>query len=152
MCGIHIYIPKPFFICLQVFPIEKYRECLGAFWQVDGNEHISRISEIILGETKAYVLFERSHGDLHSYVRQKKRLREEEASRLFRQVVAAVAHCHENGIVLRDLKLRKFVFQDADKWVDVPCSLWICRALQCCFSSRASFFFFLSFGDVKQML
>jgi hypothetical protein len=31
--------------------------------------------------------------------------------------VKAVCRCHEAGIVLRDLKLRKFVFKDKDRWV-----------------------------------
>lgn len=57
-------------------------------------------------------------GDLHSYVRVRKRLRESEAKRLFRQMCAVVKSCHEQGIVLRDLKLRKFVFADTERWVN----------------------------------
>lgn len=101
-------------IC-KVFEINKYRECLGAYWQVDCHENISSVSEIILGETKAYVFFDRHYGDLHSYVRQKKRLKEEEACRLFRQIVSAVKHCHDSGVILRDLKLRKFVFKNKER-------------------------------------
>jgi len=68
-----------------------------------------------LGRTRAYVIFPRHYGDLHSYVRRKRRLRESEAGRLFHQIVSAIAHCHQNGVVLRDLKLRKFVFKNAQK-------------------------------------
>lgn len=102
------------YIC-KVFPVNTYRDNLAPYWQVDDHENISSISEIILGETKAYVIFERHYGDLHSYVRQKKKLREEEASQLMQQIVAAVLHCHENGVVLRDLKLRKFVFKNQER-------------------------------------
>lgn len=56
-----------------------------------------------------------AQGDLHSYVRVRKRLREPEAKRLFRQMCEVVKSCHEQGIVLRDLKLRKFVFADAER-------------------------------------
>ena len=101
--------------CLQVFPVNNYRDNLAPYWQVDDHENISSISEIILGETKAYVIFDRHYGDLHSYVRQKKKLREEEASQLMEQIVAAVLHCHDNGVVLRDLKLRKFVFKNQER-------------------------------------
>lgn len=58
-----------------------------------------------------------SQGDLHSYVRIRKRLREAEAKRLFRQMCETVKACHDQGIVLRDLKLRKFIFADEEKWV-----------------------------------
>ncbi|XP_069106337.1 tribbles homolog 2-like [Argopecten irradians] len=105
---------KDEYVC-KIFPINRYREELETYWQVDCHPNISSISEITLGETKAYVFFERHYGDLHSYVRQKKRLKEEEASRLFEQISDAVYHCHENGIVLRDLKLRKFVFKNPER-------------------------------------
>nr|XP_015097913.1 tribbles homolog 1 [Vicugna pacos] len=52
---------------------------------------------------------------MHSYVRSRKRLREEEAARLFKQIVSAVAHCHQSAIVLGDLKLRKFVFSTEER-------------------------------------
>uniref|UniRef100_A0A3B3ZDE1 Tribbles homolog 2 n=1 Tax=Periophthalmus magnuspinnatus TaxID=409849 RepID=A0A3B3ZDE1_9GOBI len=52
---------------------------------------------------------------MHSFVRTCKKLPEEEAARLFRQIVSAVAHCHDNGLVLRDLKLRKFVFKNEER-------------------------------------
>lgn len=98
-----------------MFPIKRYRESLSAYWQVDSHSNVATVTEIILGESKAYVFLDQNYGDLHSYVRQKKRLKEEEACRLFKQIVSAVNHCHQNGIVLRDLKLRKFVFSDAEK-------------------------------------
>jgi tribbles-like protein len=99
----------------KVIPINKYRDTLAAYWRANCHDHVSEVEEILLGETQAYVFFPQSHGDLHSYVRNKRKLREPEASRLFQQIVSAVSHCHENGIVLRDLKLRKFVFKDFEK-------------------------------------
>eukprot|EP00914_Ancora_sagittata_P018583 GHVO01036848.1.p1 GENE.GHVO01036848.1~~GHVO01036848.1.p1 ORF type:complete len:350 (+),score=30.42 GHVO01036848.1:820-1869(+) len=99
----------------KVFPLELYRQMLSGYWRVGSHEHINEIEEIILGETKAYVFFPGHYGDLHSYVRSKKRLRESQAVALFEQIVSAAAHCHENGVVLRDLKLRKFVFKDPER-------------------------------------
>ncbi|XP_053575614.1 tribbles homolog 2-like [Bombina bombina] len=52
---------------------------------------------------------------MHFFVRTCKKLKEEEAARLFYQIVSAVAHCHDGGVVLRDLKLRKFVFNDKER-------------------------------------
>lgn len=64
---------------------------------------------------QAYIIFSRSHEDLHSYIRKKRRLKEPEAALLFAQIISAIKHCHRRGIVLRDLKLRKFVFADQQR-------------------------------------
>lgn len=100
---------------LQVFDIRCYQESLAPCFCLPIHSNINQIAEIILGETKAYVFFEKSHGDMHSFVRTCKKLKEEEAARLFYQIVSAVAHCHDGGVVLRDLKLRKFVFNDEER-------------------------------------
>jgi len=55
------------------------------------------------------------YGDLHTYLRVRRRIREGEAQRLFSQAVQVVELCHNAGLVLRDLKLRKFVFTDANR-------------------------------------
>nr|XP_020466780.1 tribbles homolog 3-like [Monopterus albus] len=49
---------------------------------------------------------------MHAYVRNRKRLGEEETRLLFAQMLNAVSHCHGHGVILRDLKLRRFVFID----------------------------------------
>ena len=54
------------------------------------------------------------HGDLHTYVRSKGYLVEPLARTLFMQIAAAVCHCHHNAIVLRDMKLGKLMFGDAE--------------------------------------
>ncbi|KAI0228517.1 Tribbles-like protein 2 [Lamellibrachia satsuma] len=102
------------YVC-KVIPLEKYRSVLAPYWQTGSHKYLNEIEEIILGETKTYVFFARHYGDLHSYVRQRRRLKEHEASRLFLQIVFAVLHCHESGVVLRDLKLRKFVFKNPQR-------------------------------------
>lgn len=105
------------FFSLQIFSLQRYREALAAYWCVDSHENINQISEIILGQTNAYVFFEKNYGDLHTYVRDRRRIKESEAKKLFAQIVSAVQHCHNCGIILRDLKLRKFVFKNEQRWV-----------------------------------
>lgn len=102
---------KEDYVC-KVVPTEKHREALLGHFRLDGHEHVNVVSEVLVGASKTYVFFGRSYGDLHSYVRSRRRLREAEALHLFSQVARAVAACHEAGLVLRDLKLRKFVFKD----------------------------------------
>ncbi|XP_066481905.1 tribbles homolog 1 [Tiliqua scincoides] len=99
----------------KVFPLKHYQDKIRPYIQLPSHRNITGIVEVILGETKAYVFFERDFGDMHSYVRSCKRLPEQEAARLFKQIVSAVAHCHQSAIVLGDLKLRKFVFSSEER-------------------------------------
>uniref|UniRef100_A0A182JHP4 Uncharacterized protein n=1 Tax=Anopheles atroparvus TaxID=41427 RepID=A0A182JHP4_ANOAO len=88
---------------------------LTAHFRLEGHPHVNALHKVIQGNNKTYLLFSPSEGDLHSYVRVRKRLREPEARRLCRQMCEVVKSCHEQGIVLRDLKLRKFVFADRER-------------------------------------
>lgn len=99
----------------QEFPIKHYQDKIRPYIQLPSHSNITGIVEVLLGESKAYVFFEKDFGDMHSYVRSRKRLREEEAALLFKQIVSAVAHCHQSAIVLGDLKLRKFVFSTEER-------------------------------------
>ncbi|XP_029447878.1 tribbles homolog 1 [Rhinatrema bivittatum] len=99
----------------KVFPIKHYQDKIRPYIQLPWHKNITGIVEVLLGESKAYVFFEKDFGDMHSYVRGCKRLGEGEAARLFQQIVSAVAHCHQSAIVLGDLKLRKFVFSDEER-------------------------------------
>lgn len=88
---------------------------LAAHYRVDGHPFINPIQEVVVGDKNVYLMFPPCHGDLHSYVRTRRRLREPSARHLFRQIVSAVHEAHSKGIVLRDLKLRKFVFTDESR-------------------------------------
>nr|CAI5856246.1 unnamed protein product [Callosobruchus analis] len=85
---------------------------VSAHYRLDYHLRVARLREVVARDRYLYLVFPPAHGDLHSYVRCRKRLREPEARRLFRQIAETVRVCHEHGIVLRDLKLRKFVFAD----------------------------------------
>ncbi|XP_012234419.1 tribbles homolog 2 [Linepithema humile] len=86
---------------------------LQAHLRLEGTGAASGVAGVVEAPGgRRYLLLEGHHGDLHAYVRARRRLREPEARRLFRQAARAVATCHEYGVVLRDLKLRKFVFAD----------------------------------------
>ncbi|KAL8181735.1 UNVERIFIED_CONTAM: Tribbles 1 [Gekko kuhli] len=99
----------------KVFPLKHYQDKIRPYIQLPSHRNITGIVEVILGDTKAYVFFDKDFGDMHSYVRSCKRLPEQEAARLFKQIVSAVAHCHQSAIVLGDLKLRKFVFSSEER-------------------------------------
>ncbi|TGZ49058.1 Tribbles-like protein [Temnothorax longispinosus] len=81
---------------------------LQAHLRLEGTGAASGVAGVVEAPGgRRYLLLEGHHGDLHAYVRARRRLREPEARRLFRQAARAVATCHEYGVVLRDLKLRK---------------------------------------------
>jgi hypothetical protein len=49
-------------------------------------------------------------GDLLTYVRKRKRLNEDQAKFMFRQIIEGILCCHENNILHRDIKLDNILF------------------------------------------
>lgn len=95
--------------------MRSYQEAMAPYGRLPPHPSVARVAEVIQGDRSAYIFFPPGHGDMHSHLRRCKRLPEAEAAALFRQMAEAVAHCHQHGIVLRDLKLRKFVFADQER-------------------------------------
>lgn len=114
----------------KVFDMGLYQEKIRAYRILPVHRNISRIRDIVLGERWAYVFLEKDHGDMHAFVKSCKRLDEERAAQLFHQVASAVAHCHQHGVVLGDLKLRKFVFSDRKRTHVKLEGLEDCRVLE----------------------
>lgn len=96
----------------QVLSLRSYQERLAAYDRIGHHESICSLQDTVVSQDKAYVFLPAHYGDMHTYVRSRKRLSEDETRRLFTQVLNAVSHCHQHGVILRDLKLRKFVFTD----------------------------------------
>ncbi|XP_051526238.1 tribbles homolog 1-like [Myxocyprinus asiaticus] len=96
----------------KVFDMSQYQQKISSYSMLSKHKNIAQIKDIVLGERKAYVFQEKDFGDMHTFVKSSKRLPEDLASKLFFQVASAVNHCHQVGIVLGDLKLRKFVFSN----------------------------------------
>ncbi|XP_033482249.2 tribbles homolog 3 [Epinephelus lanceolatus] len=96
----------------QVLPLRGYQERLAAYSRVGHHDNICGLLDVVIGQDSVYVFLPGHHGDMHAYVRSRKRLGEDEARDLFAQMLNAVTHCHLHGVVLRDLKLRRFVFID----------------------------------------
>lgn len=70
--------------------------------------HHQSIAQLLLfHETKDqyYLVLEHAPGgELFDYIVSRQRCKEDEARRFFRQIISAVAYCHERGIAHRDLK------------------------------------------------
>jgi serine/threonine protein kinase len=71
------------------------------------------VDVVVDRERRRYIFTPVHYGSLHSFIQSRKqRLNEDDIRPLFRQIVRIVAFCHRLGLVVRDLKLRKFVFTD----------------------------------------
>jgi len=118
--------------------VNGYREMLAPYFRLGLHDGIVQLQEVIVGATCVYAFFARHYGDLHSHIRASRRLRDTDAAQLFEQIASVVVHCHESGVVLRDLKLRKFVFKDPEKlassiYIKLPClSVCVCACVSVC--------------------
>ncbi|XP_005414773.1 PREDICTED: tribbles homolog 3 [Chinchilla lanigera] len=99
----------------KVYPACEDRAVLEPYSRLPPHQNVARPKEVLLGPELLCAFFPRTHGDLHSLVRSRRRVPEPEAASLFRQMASALAHCHQHGLVLRDLKLRRFVFANCER-------------------------------------
>lgn len=105
---------------MQVVQHDRAQSVLLPFSAVGSHPHINTAAEVIVGSSSVYIMHLANKDvteDLHAYVRRKRRLSEQEAASLFAQALEAVAHCHRHSVVVRDVKLRRFLFADADRCV-----------------------------------
>lgn len=78
-------------------------------------EGVHPVLDIQIAGENAFVISNPVYGDLHQYLRQKRRLSETQAAPLFQQLVRLVCKAHARGIALRDIKLKKIVFEDPER-------------------------------------
>ncbi|XP_059615059.1 uncharacterized protein LOC132260760 [Phlebotomus argentipes] len=67
--------------------------------------HITRLYEVMESKSMIYLVTEHAaRGEVFDHLVANGRMTEEEASRVFAQIVSAVDYCHRKGVVHRDLK------------------------------------------------
>ncbi len=79
-------------------------------------EGVCKPLEVCVVQDKAFVISRKTFGDLHNFLKQRKRLPEARAAPIFCQIVCLVRDAHCRNIALRDLKLKKFVFADHQRY------------------------------------
>ncbi|KAJ2132429.1 hypothetical protein IW136_005098 [Coemansia sp. RSA 678] len=83
------------------------------------NPHISRLYDAVQTEKYAMLITEYAgRGDMLNYSREQGRMNEDEARRLFRQMISGVDYLHQNCIVHRNLKLENIML-DLDRNVKI---------------------------------
>ena len=78
--------------------------------QIAKKHHLHFFRDILTLERTAVVIFSNYTTNLHQYITEKHRLNENETRQLFSQIIRAVQMCHRVGLIVRDLKLRKIIF------------------------------------------
>ncbi|CDW81651.1 carbon catabolite derepressing protein [Stylonychia lemnae] len=75
--------------------------------------NIIQLYEIIETQSKLYLIMEHcSNGELFDYITSRNRLKEEEACRLFQQLIAGIEYIGELGIAHRDVKPENLLLDD----------------------------------------
>ena len=75
--------------------------------------HIVRLYEIVESTKQLYLIMEYAPGgELFDFIVRNRRLEEVDACRLFRQLVAGIAHMHASGVAHRDLKPENLLLDD----------------------------------------
>ena len=97
----------------RVYSRQLFQEKSSLFFA--GTRRVHKIRDVLFVGDRAFVFSGVTHGDLHQYLRDKKRLSEVQAAPLFRQIVELVQDAHSRNIALRDIKLKKFIFEDAER-------------------------------------
>lgn len=81
--------------------------------------NITRLYEVMESKRSIYLVTEyATNGEIFDHLVTNGRMKEEEASRIFSQLVSAVDFCHRKGIVHRDLKAEN-VLLDAEMNIKV---------------------------------
>lgn len=83
--------------------------------RLSGHEHMVTLHDHVEDKANVYLVMEWCKGgDLMKYVYKCKHFSEKVASCLFQQMLLAIQHCHENGVVHRDLKPDNFLFASTE--------------------------------------
>lgn len=100
----------------KILSIEQFHQYMLLLDQLPAHSNVNRIVQVVLGKRYAYLFYDRHCDDLYSYVRKNGCINEQDCLSIFRQIVQVVAHCHQHDIIVNDLKLRKFLFMDTNRY------------------------------------
>lgn len=97
--------------------LSNFKEEVDIMKEID-HPNIVKLHETYEDDDTLYMILDLCDGgELYDMLAAHKKLSEGVASRLVRQMLAAILYCHSKGICHRDLKLENFVFKDANKEV-----------------------------------
>lgn len=97
----------------KIYSLQDFQAQAPLFYR--GIKGVHPILDVTKLQDKVFVFSKQPFGDLHNFLKQRKKLSEGEAANIFRQIVLLVRDAHQKDVVLRDLKLKKFVFEDPEQ-------------------------------------
>lgn len=81
--------------------------------KLNRHPNIVKLLEVVENHDFIYFVMEyATNGDLLEHMKKKKRLKENEAQKLFSEIALGVQYIHQNGIIHRDLKLDNILIDD----------------------------------------
>ena len=86
---------------VQILQRTRHKNIVRLYDSFESNKHIVFVMELCAG------------GDLLNYVRKRRKLKEDSAKFVFRQVVEGLQYCHSKGIVHRDMKLDNVLLDES---------------------------------------
>lgn len=102
------------------YPHRLLRREVAGLRQVQSHPHLIALREVFESETHVHIVTDlTSGGELYDRVAAGWNPSERDAAALVRNIVAAMAHCHDRGVVHRDLKASNFLFATAQTNTDV---------------------------------
>eukprot|EP00826_Nyctotherus_ovalis_P001168 TRINITY_DN10153_c0_g2_i6.p1 TRINITY_DN10153_c0_g2~~TRINITY_DN10153_c0_g2_i6.p1 ORF type:complete len:502 (+),score=131.79 TRINITY_DN10153_c0_g2_i6:28-1506(+) len=100
-----------------------------AIWEKLAHSNVIRLYETF--ESEKYLLYVEelcAGGDLLSYVRKRRKLKEPAAKAIFKQILNGIYYCHSKGILHRDIKLDNILL-DAEGEVKI-CDFGVSKAMK----------------------
>ncbi len=94
-------------------------------------EGVCKALDVCVLQDRAFVISQKTFGDLHNFLKRRKRLPEAQAAPIFHQIVRLVREAHRRDIALRDLKLKKFVFVDHQRYGNMLTQKFLLCTLPC---------------------
>ncbi|KAL5703981.1 cAMP-dependent protein kinase [Ranunculus cassubicifolius] len=108
------YLPTKKKVAIKILDLPKIRKEAGEEERVRReikimkflkHPHVITLYEVIeTNDAINFVMEYMESGDLYDYIQLKRRLQEDEARKIFQQIISAVEYCHKNMVVHRDLK------------------------------------------------
>ena len=99
LCAVKVF-PKN----KEKIPFKTFQKEVLITQSLHGNSHIVKLQKAFLTRDFGFMVVEKLHIDLMDYILNQKRLSENDAKKIFKEICLAVKQCHDSNIAHLDLK------------------------------------------------